>query len=171
MRDGDLAFRCGYGVFSRAVTLAEDEGVYSHVGVLLRKDGGWRVIHAVPRELEGKDDFARVKEERVEVFYGPDRAFRGCLVHTGLTDSLKIRQMCASAMKQARDSVRFDGDYDLEDSTKVYCTEFVWRLYRQAGIDLSEGRRRRVNALHVQGDCLLPEHLLKYGNNDIYYKF
>ena len=172
MREGDLAFRCGAGVFSRAVTTVEEEGVYSHVGILLKDDeGAWAVVHAVPGETEFRGDFDRVKKERLGVFFSPERARRGCLVHTGLADSLKVENLRRTALGMARDSVRFDGDYDLSDSTRLYCTELVWRLYRREGVDLSEGRRKAVNALHIHGECLLPEHLLKYENNVVYHQF
>lgn len=171
MRNGDLAFRCGGGVFSRVVTAAGDGGVYSHVGVLVKNGGKWMVVHAVPGEKEFNGDFARVKVESAGKFFAPDRAFRGCLVHTGLADSLRLAALCSTALRYARDSVRFDGFYDLADSAEVYCTEMVWRLYRRAGIDLSEGRRRHVNMIGLHSECILPEHLLKYTGNDIYFIF
>ena len=171
IREGDLAFRCGRGVFSRAVTTAEEDGVYSHVGVVVKDDGKWMVAHSVPGEREFKGDFDRVKIEDLDVFYSQDRAFRGCLVHTGLTDSAMVSTLCSRAVRMARDSVRFDNNYDLGDASELYCTEFVWRLYKDCGTDLSEGRRRYVHAFHIKGDVLLPEHLLEYSYNDIYYTF
>lgn len=171
MRTGDLAFRCGRGVFSRAVTSAEGDGIYSHVGLLVNDGGLWKVVHAVPREREFAGDFDRVKAESVEVFFGDDRAKSGCLVHTGLTDGSKIESMKATALQWARDSIPFDDAYDLADSTRLYCTELVWRLYRNAGIDLSEERRRRIHLFSIDGDCLLPEHLYHYTTNETYYHF
>ena len=171
MQEGDLAFRCGLGVFSRAVTSVEDEGRYSHVGILVNNDGQWNVVHAVPGETEFPGDFERVKEESIEVFYSPKRAYSGCLVHTGVDDTVALRSICATAIQFARDSVLFDDKYDMYDSSKVYCTELVWRLYQSIGIDLSEGRSRYFNVLHIHNDCLLPEHLLAYRNNDIYFNF
>ena len=168
IEEGDLAFRCGRGVFSRIVTSAEEEGVYSHMGVVVRDEGRWKVAHAVPAEPDYKGDFDRVKLEDIEVFFAPDRAWSGCLVRPGVRDP---ERMCADAIRAARDSVAFDGDYDLSDSSKVYCTEFVWRLYLHDGTDLSEGRRRHINVLGVNGDVILPEHLLKYNNLEPYYKF
>lgn len=171
LREGDLAFRCGMGVFSRAVTTSEQKGIYSHVGLLVKDGDSWKVVHAVPGEKVSKADFDRVKAEELSVFYGPLRACRGALVHTGLTDSAKVAQMVSAALQSARDSVLFDHDYSLEDSSKLYCTELVWRLYRRAGIDLSEGRRKSIHALHIQGECLLPEHLFDYSSNIIYFNF
>lgn len=171
MREGDLAFRCGEGVFSRAVTAVEEEGMYSHVGVLARDDGEWKVVHAVPGEKESARDFERVKEERLEQFFAPARARKGCLIHVEGLSPDQAWEIGRAALRFARDSVHFDSRYDLQDSSRVYCTELVWRLYRRCGIDLSEGRRRYIKALGVQADCILPEHLYAYSGNERYYSF
>lgn len=171
IREGDLAFRCGRGVFSRAVLAADSKGEYSHVGIVVSDGGVWKVVHAVPGEREGKADFDRVKMEPLEVFYSQKRAFRGCLVHTGLTADSLAASLCSTAVQFARDSVRFDNSYTLSDSSEVYCTEFVWRLYRRAGTDLTEGRRRSVSILGIDGPVILPEHILDYSGNTIYFSF
>ena len=166
--EGDLAFRCGRGLFSRIVTTAEEEGVYSHIGLVVKDEGRWKVAHAVPGEREFKGDFDRVKLEDIETFFAPGRAFRGCLVRTGINIPDRLP---AKAITAARDSVEFDGDYDLLDSTKVYCTEFVWRLFMDEGVELSEGRRTSVNVIGISGDIILPEHILHYSKNKLYYQF
>lgn len=171
MCEGDLVFRCGLGVFSRAVTAVEMEGRYSHIGILFHRDGGWKVVHAVPGEKDFPGDCDRVKEESVESFFSASRACRGCLVHTGLKDKQKQHIIYESALSFVRDSIRFDDKYDLQDTAKVYCAEFVWLLYKRANIDLSEGRRRYVKAFNIHSDCLLPEHLLAYKGNEVYYNF
>lgn len=171
LREGDLIFRCGIGVFSRAVTAVEDEGLYSHVGLLLRDSTDWVVVHSVPREPDYAGDFDRVKMESLESFLSTGRAASAAFAHTGLDDSLKIAEMRSSAFQAVRDSMRFDGSYSLEDSTRQYCSEFVWRLYRREGIDLSEGRRMKMDVFLMRGECILPEHLYLYKENKFYYKF
>ena len=49
LTEGDLAFRCGRGLFSRVVTATEDDGLYSHVGIVVREEGKWKIVHAVLR--------------------------------------------------------------------------------------------------------------------------
>ena len=171
MLEGDLAFRCGRGVFSRAVTAAESDGIYSHVGILFKDGADWVVVHAVPGEKEFAGDFDRVKAEPTGIFFSNARAKRGCLVHTGLRDSATVAKIKTAALGAARDSVRFDNNYNLADSAEVYCTEFIWRLYRSAGIDLAQGRSRYVHMFHINGGCLLPEHLLEYTDNQKYFTF
>jgi len=171
MAEGDLAFRCGHGVFSSAVTAAGSDGIYSHIGLLVNDGGTWKVVHAVPRERESAGDFDRVKAEPVETYFRSDRACSGALVHTGLSDAARIATMKSTALQYARDSVPFDHDFSLADSTRLYCTELVWRLYLTAGTDLSEGRRRKIHLFSINGDCLMPEHLYDYKDNETYYQF
>lgn len=171
MSEGDLAFRCGSGLFSRFVTTAEVDKKYSHVGIIVKDEGKWKVVHAVPGEPDNKEDFDRVKMEDLDVFYARKHAMRGCLAHTGVSDKMLLGSICQQAKNAARDSVRFDNDYNLNDSSAVYCTEFIWRLYRDCGIDLTEGKRRHVNMLHIKGDVILPEHILSYTDNETYFTF
>ncbi len=171
LQEGDLAFRCGQGFFSHAVTSAEEDPQYSHVGLLVREGDAWMVVHAVPAEPDFAGDFDRVKADSLTVFFSPGRAVRGCLVHTGLEDSLKLSCLREWALGLARDSVRFDASFSLADSSRLYCTELVWRLYRRCGTDLSEGRRRNLDVFRIHGECLLPEHLYVYSGNNVYFKY
>ena len=165
LRTGDLAFRCGYGIMSRAVTSVEDEGIYSHVGIVVRDGGRWKIVHSVPAEGGGE---SVAKAEDIDLFFLPERARRGCLVHTGVRDTLQLAEL---ALRYAMDSVRFDHRYDLADSSEVYCTELVWRVYRRVGMDLTQGRRRHVDIMFVRGEVILPEHIKEYTDNQEYYHF
>ena len=79
-RDGDLAFRRGGGLTSRAVLAADAGGVYSHVGLLKREGDEWFVIHAVPGEPVDATDVDRVKCEPVDRFFAADRAVCGAVM-------------------------------------------------------------------------------------------
>lgn len=168
-RAGDLAFRTGTGLYSSLLNLQAEQIQYSHVGVLVRENGQWLVVHAVPGEVEGPDDFERVKAETPALFFAPDRARHGALVHTGLPDA---RRLGERALRMVRDSVRFDGNFDLDDTTEVYCTELVYRLFLAEGIDLSEGRRSYANLPLLSGKgTLSPEDLLRYSGNERYFVY
>lgn len=41
LREGDLLFRRGIGVLGRAVTAADEEGLFSHVGIAVKVEGKW----------------------------------------------------------------------------------------------------------------------------------
>lgn len=169
-RDGDLAFRRGGGLTSRAVLAADAGGVYSHVGLLKREGDEWFVIHAVPGEPVDATDVDRVKCEPVDCFFAADRAVCGAVMRVK-ADSL----LCAGAARHARrlalERVLFDHDYDLVDTTRLYCTELVDLVYRTRGIDLPEGRISRIQLPGFQGDFLLPSDLFESGKLDLLFEF
>lgn len=123
-------------------------------------------------EPDFEGDFDRVKAERIESFFASERATRGELLRPSndLTTE-KLEAMKLKAISMVRDSLRFDSKYDLEDHSEVYCTELVYMLYQQAGIDLSEGRRTAVDVPLVHSICLLPEDIYRYSDNISYFKF
>ena len=140
--DGDLAFRRGTGFMSRIVVAADKNGTYSHVGILKKMQGEWHVIHAVPGEPEFKGDPDRVK-----------------IVRWG-KDSLPAARAAQTALLMAQRGILFDHDYNLSDSSQMYCTELIEFAYRKEGIDLSEGRITHMDLPVVRGTYLLPSDLL-----------
>ncbi len=128
--DGDLVFRYGNGVFSSYFRDFAGKGnPYSHVGVVvLDKGKSVRVVHAQASELSG---IGRVRAEPAEDF------LKGVSVWGlyRLRASPERRDRVAgAAMDFARREVPFDPDFDLGDSTAVYCTELVMRAVN-AGCD------------------------------------
>lgn len=156
LRDGDLLFRMGLEGASRVVTTVGG-GNFSHVGLAWRKDGRWMVIHAVPNEVPpGEED--RVKCEPLDSFFSSERACRGAWRQVDCTDSVAAR-VAQAAYEKFRQRVCFDHDYDLRDTTRLYCTELVWLLYRREGIDLAEERRHQLVIPGKTSSFLFPEDL------------
>jgi len=158
LRNGDLLFRNGIGYESRVVT-GVSNGEYSHVGIAYHDGARWCVIHAVPGENEkGKPEF--LKCEPLSEFYRTDRTKSGGVARINCTDST-----AAAATDYALDclnrNVLFDNDYDLEDSTKVYCTELVWLAFLSQGIDITEGRRHVMPIINTGADVIFPDDIWK----------
>lgn len=156
MRSGDLLFRMGLEGASRVVT-AVGGGDFSHVGLAFRLNGRWMVVHAVPNEAPpGEED--RVKCEPIDSFFAPERACRGALRRVRCADGTAER-VARQAYGLFLKRVGFDHDYDLADTTRFYCTEMVWHLYRQEGIDLAEGRRHQLVIPGKTSEYIFPEDL------------
>ena len=155
-RDGDLLFRMGLEGASRVVTTVGG-GDFSHVGMTLKKNGRWMVVHAVPNEAPpGETD--RIKCEPPDSFFAPQRACRGAWRRVDCSDSVAARGALAAYGKYEK-GVSFDHDYDLWDTTSFYCTELVWYLYRKHGIDLAEERRHQLVIPGKTSSYLFPEDL------------
>lgn len=158
LEEGDLLFRKGTGVVGHIVTSVDNRGDYSHVGIVVRKDGAWQVVHAVPHEPDFKGDIDRVKIESVERFLGryPEASFGHYRVKIA-SDSVAIA--VANALRLSEQRVPFDHDYDLSDTSSLYCTEFVEYIYSLAGIALSEGRRTELFFPSLSGNYIMPSDL------------
>lgn len=159
-RDGDLAFRRGLGMMSRAVLVVDGKGTYSHVGILKNIEGEWCVIHAVPGEPDFKGDVDRVKVESVFRFYAPEQAAHGLVMRVDGLERDSACRAAAVAQVMAERGTLFDHQYDLSDTTEMYCTELVEFAYRKIGIDLSEGRLSTVSVPGMSGTYLLPSDLM-----------
>lgn len=173
MREGDLAFRTGRGMYSELLDMRKspaDTLLYSHIGLVVGplEDGRWYVVHAVPSEPDFRGDFNRVKMETVEDFFAGKRASGGELVHVNGVEFPK--ELAAEAMQFARDSIRFDEDYSLADENRLYCTELVWRQYMKAGVDLSEGRRTSYAPV-VKQPVIEPMDIRRYKGTERYFYY
>lgn len=157
-RDGDIALRCGWGMESRAVT-ANGRSAYSHVG-LIHYDSinrMWEIIHAVP----GEDDPEYLKAEPLSAFYSKERARSGAWLRVDCSDSI-AKQAVEYALRKVNEKVLFDNDYLLEDTTKLYCTELIWRSFLTVGIDVSSGNRHSAPRLVcAEEECIFPNDLEK----------
>ena len=158
LAEGDLLFRRGTGVAGHIVVSLDSDGEYSHVGIVVRKNGAWHVVHAVPNEPDFEGDIDRVKIESVDSFLGhyPDAVIGH--YRTSLPQE-KINIAVDNALRLCRLQVPFDHDYDLSDTTALYCTEFVEYVYSFAGVQLSEGRRTELFFTSLTGGYILPSDL------------
>ena len=145
LQSGDLVFRKGGSLISHTVTFADTGSVYSHVGMVLWTPKGWKVLHAVPNERNGKHEKDSVKIEALEIFFRSDRASHGAVYRLTPSpspdDTLKLLQ---KGLEIYQRHLLFDGAFSDLDSNAFYCTELVWFIYqKELGIDLSEGRRHK----------------------------
>ncbi len=152
VRTADLLFRRGRGVLTQAVLAVESHSTYSHVGVVVVRPTGVFVVHSVPDEPPG--DPGSVRAEPLETFTAPERAEALGLYRVQPLAGDTPRRVAALAEDAALRRLPFDPDFDLASQDRVYCTEFVWRVFHEAGgLDLLAGppplvsfalQRRRV---------------------------
>ena len=101
-----------------------------------------------------------MKVESVFRFYAPERAAHGLVMRV---DGLERDSACRAAVVaqvMAERGTLFDHQYDLSDTTEMYCTELVEFAYRKIGVDLSEGRLSTVSVPGMSGTYLLPSDLM-----------
>ena len=150
---GDVVFRRGSGVTSQAVLMAEKNGTYSHVGIVVDSAGMPMIVHAVP--YEDKED--RVKMEHPDEFFAPSKAQKGAVYR--YLDNETARQAADAAVRVCQRGVLFDHDYDASDTTKMYCTELVIFAYSRTGHPLSKIHSHHLHLVGFESDCFLPSDL------------
>ena len=170
LQEGDIVFRRGGGVVSRIVLIADAEGVYSHIGIVVREGDKWQVVHAVPGEPDFDGDPDRVKMESIDCFFHPDKASRGAVMRVN-GDSIQRRHAAEKAKQLFRAHTLFDHSYSRADSSQMYCTELVEFVYRREGIDLTEGRISRINIPGVSGNYVLPSDIQQSKYLSLIYHF
>ncbi len=170
LHEGDLLFRRGTGVLGRAVVASDDEGRFSHVGIAVLRPDGWYVVHAVPNEPDFEGDIDRVKCESIENFYSEIRAGNGAVYRLSLSNET-IEVAVRNVLRLSKESRPFDHDYDLSDSTALYCTELIEYVFGLGGASISEGRRTHVNFPSMTGDYIMPSDLTKNSKLNPIYSF
>ncbi|HKI06359.1 MAG TPA: YiiX/YebB-like N1pC/P60 family cysteine hydrolase [Thermoanaerobaculia bacterium] len=132
---GDVLFRRGRSLVSRAVLAVDGHGEYSHVGLVALAAGRAWVLHATPPEQP--DIAGGVIAEPLALFLATDRASAAAVYRP--RDRQAARAAERVAWGYVRGHLRFDDDFDLVSSDRLYCTELVWKAYLSAGVDLEAG--------------------------------
>jgi len=171
-QEGDIVFRRGIGAKSNAVLFADKEGMYSHMGIIVKPDSVFMVVHITPGEREKGEKEDKIKMELPEQFFASDRAQNGAVVRLK-EDSLEYAGRAAQeAYRLYRKRILFDHDYSLEDSVKMYCSEMVWHAYLSAGKDISCGRRSKIESSPIYaGTYIFPSDIFKNDELTLIYKF
>lgn len=170
LREGDLVFRRGTGLVSQAVIAANKNGGYSHIGIVIREKDAWKIVHAVPGEPDYKGDPDRIKMDDVSHFFCREYAKTGAIMRPSV-DSALCQSASRHAVRLYRSNILFDHQYNLNDTSQMYCTELIDYVYKQQKVDLSEGRISRVSIPGLSGDYLLPIDIQQSGLLCIIYYF
>ena len=162
LQPGDLVLRRGTSLASQAVLMADSAGTYSHIGIVVRHNGQWMVVHAVPGEREdsGTDT---VKADRLSDFFLPVRAAHGAVARVHASPATRQRAASEAIAVLARHTP-FDHHYDLSDTVALYCTEMVLRCYATAGINLAPAQLRQIDIPGFEGDYAFPSQVLDNPN-------
>jgi hypothetical protein len=140
--------------------LTDDNAVYSHVGIVYKTDDTLLIVHSVPAEEPGGID--RVKAEPLELFLLYERAAMIAVLRLKSDVSPAIGNNAAdNAFSFAEKKVLFDGDFDLLDPERLYCTELVWRSFYDAGLDIIDGNFDELSLPLGDGPYLLPSTVLE----------
>jgi hypothetical protein len=146
LQPGDIILRQGFGAVSHAISeyLKEPTKV-SHVALLSRDNiGEWQVIQSISQRVSNTDG---LQAQDLATFVSESETssivvvrFRGYETNPGL--NLRIERAAQDYLKQ---QTPFDHSFSLEDSTRFFCSELIWRLFlNEAGVDIFEKMNKDV---------------------------
>ena len=144
LRAGDIVLRCGSGLTSKAVQIADGGGCYSHVGIVVDSAGIKMIVHAVPDEHDDNEKEDKVKMDTPEVFFSSTKTSNGRILR--YNDETKARKAAETALRIYYKGFLFDHNYDESDTTSMYCCELVEYAYKKAAsMSITDNARHNVN--------------------------
>lgn len=168
-QEADLVFRRGSSLASQLVLKADQLGIYSHIGIVVKNENCWMVVHAVPGEHPaGEPD--KIKMENITDFFASDKANSGAIMRMELSPQVKHR-IAQKAINVFQCNTLFDHDYDLNDTTELYCTELIWFSYKTAGIDITNDQKTKIDVAPFQGNYIFPSDIQTNKNLKLVYSF
>lgn len=136
LKHGDVILRRGYGMVSRIIS-NQLKGDYnlSHCGVVVERDSQLFVVHTVSSNVSEIDG---MQVHPIAEFIRQSRP--QSVVVNRLIDPKARLLLAEGALEYLKAEILFDHNFDITDSTHLYCSEMIWRsLKNKAGIDIFEG--------------------------------
>ena len=126
LQSGDIILRKGYGfVSNRIIESLNDSLDISHCGIIVKTDTAWIVVHAIPGKYSifSKQDGVIVSSLSKFV----EDAQPNSIIVTRLKREY-LQPMERKALFYAEQKTPFDYNFDLNDSTSLYCSELILRI-------------------------------------------
>ncbi|PIF33949.1 permuted papain-like amidase YaeF/Yiix C92 family enzyme [Flavobacterium sp. 9] len=154
LKDGDIIFQTSQSPQCEAVRIATNSK-FSHCGIIYNIDGKWFVFEAVqPVKLTPFDEWIQHGKDNKYVVKRLKNADQ-------VLTPIVVQKM--QNYSQQFDGKQYDAYFEWTD-TKIYCSELVWKIYKNAaGIELSKLRELKdFNLTDARVQKILKE---RYGNN------
>jgi len=126
---GDVLMRHGDSFISDYIAKSFPEShSMSHCGILVQDEGVWKVIHSISGQISGVDG---IRIEKANSFMANASNNNVILVKPKFhIDKQLISQL---AWKYLKLKPEFDHAFNLNDRSKLYCSELVRAVYLEAG--------------------------------------
>jgi hypothetical protein len=126
LKSGDLIFRHGRGFTSNALmAFGQREKKYSHAGIISIEDGKAYVFHAIGGEENISN---KLRKDPLQIFCNPADIHAFGIYRTDL-NSAQINSVLSTASEYYKQGLEFDTKFDLQSDNKMYCTEFVYKVF------------------------------------------
>jgi len=161
LQSGDLVFRRGISPESYVVIATDRKSRFSHVGILVKENNDWYVIHAVPGENKKGPDF--IKKEKLAEFLAPQKASSFAIYRSKFPKAVN-ESAARHALQFYTNRLLFDNNYDLTTDDKLYCTELVIKAFNQTYLNLKKIHTTEFNFILGKKQLIFPGTLIENPN-------
>ncbi len=154
LQEGDIILRRGSGVVSDMIAkLLDEEYDLSHCGIVVQRDSGLYVVHAVSNNISEVDG---MQVHRLPEFIRQSK--QGSVVVCRLRTTADRSGIARDGLKYLQQAVPFDHHFDLADSSSFYCSELPWHIIRSRfGVDIFQGAAGQEHAHYRFANFMDPE--------------
>lgn len=122
LEDGDIVLKRGTGQVSILMIKYLDEKVpLSHCGIIVKEDTSYSVIHSIAKEYTGIDG---VQKTTLSYFLS-DAKLKDSYIVRHRSPISKRKILKTKALGFLNNQIPFDYDFDIRDTSKFYCSEFI----------------------------------------------
>jgi len=126
IENGDIILRKGYGFISDMIVNRLNERVpISHCAIIEKTDSTSRVIHSVSQTLA---DFDGVQSQSLQRFVKDSKENSIIVVRFKYPENQDASKITQRARHYLDKKVPFDMKFNIQDSTRFYCTELIWKV-------------------------------------------
>lgn len=126
---GDIILRQGTSFVSSFIARSfPGSHEMSHCGILVEDNGIWKVIHSISGQISELDG---IRIETAQTFM--QRAFKDKVILVKPKFTIDRKLITQEAWNYLILKVAFDHEFNLSDSSKLYCSELVRAVYLDAG--------------------------------------
>lgn len=129
LEEGDVILRKGGNIVSGLIATAFPKGRgMSHCGVIVNDHGVWSVIHTISGSISDSDG---IRISSLDEFIA--KAEEGRVAHLKPSFPIERSKLSERAFYYLAQDSSFDHAFDLNDSSRLYCSELVRCVYLDCG--------------------------------------
>jgi hypothetical protein len=130
IKEGDIILRRGYGYFSDMIAERLNQKPFdvTHSGIIVKEHGKWIVIHSLSSDVSSINGVQKQALEDFLMHSQPNKL----LITRFKSDIIKTNDEIAGLAKyHLNKGIPFDLIGNYEDSSSMYCTEFILHIIDQ----------------------------------------
>jgi hypothetical protein len=156
LKEGDIILRHGYGFVSDMIveTMNDSLGL-SHCSILTKDaKGNWMIVHSVSSTLT---DIDGVQSQALSPFINDSKKNSVVVVrYKNAKNDSDLARIGERARYYLDKQIPFDDSFDLKDSTKFFCSELLWKVFKdEYHIDIFNPENKAEPYDYMKLDCFL----------------